>query len=521
MKSDSIIKAKSEARSFLKEYIEKGDYTYLSKALSLDNTNHLISFHYLHYLKNNNEKQFRDELKKYKFFLDEESCSKLKVQYINHKKDILFFIDSIQQVDVDTNNSFDLQDLKDALEKYYPKEDREIIDQSCEKRVNNLPLNDLEDDILFYLSIKIVFCRHLYTLVNFKIEKEWDMKYLKMGISYIKIFSLILQYYIINNEKTTVLNLINSLDLSNYFTGDVESLQRLKYYIDQIKLDLKEIKVKANYLYTNLIGIQYLKTLNNDKFQSLFFEIMEKILTSNCMKQLVSELKNHNRDNNNLITIDDNYLDYIKKNLLFDQFFDQNTYGATNSLIGKIFINNERRFIPGLTPQELDLYNFCVWVVSGIHEIIGHFLKDYYYLICFAISEESPIKISKTSSEREEGGELVEKLLFKNEPILYLSDVLYILNIKNWNKSINEFSEYFNSNKRKNIINQKKIESIDLFDLNDELIKFLFNFDITKNDLVNFKTDIKMKCKKSNSQPHIDMSGKTCMIKKKRLNKYN
>ena len=78
-------------------------------------------------------------------------------------------------------------------------------------------------------------------------------------------------------------------------------------------------------MYTNLIGIQYLKTLNNDKFQSLFFEIMEKILTSNCMKQLVSELKNHNRDNNNLITIDDNYLDYIKKNLLFDQFFDQNT----------------------------------------------------------------------------------------------------------------------------------------------------------------------------------------------------
>jgi hypothetical protein len=175
-------------------------------------------------LKNNNEKQFRDELKKYKFFLDEESCSKLKVQYINHKKDILFFIYSIQQVDVDTNNSFNLQDLKDALEKYYPKEDREIIDQSCEKRVNNLPLNDLEDDILFYLSIKIVFCRHLYNLVNFKIEKEWDMKYLKMGISYIKIFSLILQYYIINNEKTTVLNLINSIDLSNYFTGDVESL---------------------------------------------------------------------------------------------------------------------------------------------------------------------------------------------------------------------------------------------------------------------------------------------------------
>jgi hypothetical protein len=239
-----------------------------------------------------------------------------------------------------------------------------------------------------------------------------------------------------------------------------------------------------------------LKTLNKDKF--------------------------NNRDNNNLISIDDNYLDYIRKNLLFDQFFDQNTYGATNSLIGKIFINNERRFIPGVTPQELDLYNFCVWVVSGIHEIIGHFLKDYYYyLICFAISEESPIKISKTSSEREEGGELVEKLLFKNEPILYLSDVLYILNIKNWNKSINEFSEYFNSNKRKNIINQKKIESIDLFDLNDELIKFLFNFDITKNDLVNFKTDIKMKCKKSDSQPYIDMSGKTCMIKKKRLNKYN
>ena len=62
----------------------------------MDNTNSLIIFEYLHYLQQNDQKKFLVELKKYRFILEEDSCNKLEIEYINPKEDIINLIDLFQ-----------------------------------------------------------------------------------------------------------------------------------------------------------------------------------------------------------------------------------------------------------------------------------------------------------------------------------------------------------------------------------------------------------------------------------------
>ena len=95
MKAKTIEDAQNAAKNFFEEYKKKHNYSSLESALDMDNTSLSYIFEYLSYLKQNNISKFSDELKKYKFFLDEDSCDKLGTQYINHKGDILNLIDPL------------------------------------------------------------------------------------------------------------------------------------------------------------------------------------------------------------------------------------------------------------------------------------------------------------------------------------------------------------------------------------------------------------------------------------------
>ena len=521
MKSNSPSEAQKDAKLLLEKYIKTKDYSDLKKSLELDNTNPIILFTYLDYLKNKDENMFNQEVKKYKFYLDKESCSKLNIPYIDHKNDFLEIIKAVQKVD--TNTSFNLEIVKDTLTKYYPKDDKEIMEAKNEKRVNNLPLNNLDDDIIFYLSMKVEFCKHLYSLVNFNIVEDFETYYLQMAISYIKIYSFIIQSYLQKNDRNSVYCLIQILDLKDYFYDNSETLQRLYYFLNKIGLDLKLVEDNAKELYKQLIRNKPLKNVGDNEFNELYFQIIEQILNSNCIKQLVNALRTHHKDTMNTISINDYYIKYIKDNLLFFPFFNMDHFGLTITLNGKILINNVYREIGKISAQEIYLYNFCIWVITGIHEIIDHFLKDYYYYMTGFKILESPIKLGTTSNgkevreEEEEGGNLVGEILFKNIPILYLSDVLYILNIKNWNKSLNEFSDYFLSDERKNIISKEKIDKIEQFNLNEEIIKLLSSFNICEKKLKIYKTNVMIKCKRIKSQPYIDLSEKKCVTHLNRL----
>ena len=165
------------------------------------------------------------------------------------------------------------------------------------------------------------------------------------------------------------------------------------------------------------------------------------------------------------------------------------------------------------------LYNFFIWIVTGIHEAIGHFLKDYFsYLNKFVISEESASS-DESSNGNVEGGDLVEELLFVNVKQLYSGDIFYILDKNNWNKSLSEFTSYFNSEERKKII-EKGYTKEDILKLSKELIDLLAKFQFKKSALLNFKTNIHISLKRVNVQPIIDFSERICVTSMKRKKKF-
>ena len=248
-----------------------------------------------------------------------------------------------------------------------------------------------------------------------------------------------------------------------------------------------------------------------EEYKTLFLEEMEKICNSNCIKELIFKLKEHNKDKNN--------------------------------------INDEYRKFKVSTEEE-ELYNFYIWIVMGIYEVIGNFLKDYfYYLSKFIITEESGSGeesaeglgegagaregsgegsgegseegseegLDENSSESIEIGKLVEKILFSGNK-LYLADILYILDLKNWNKNLNEFCEYFKSGKRKKL-KKNGLKEKDLLGFNEECFNILAKFKINKADLLNFKTDVFISFKKNYSQTFIDLSDRICLTERKRKRK--
>ena len=134
--------------------------------------------------------------------------------------------------------------------------------------------------------------------------------------------------------------------------------------------------------------------------------------------------------------------------------------------------------------------------------------------------------ISEESSSSDEGsngsaddGLLVEEILFPKMKKLYLSDILYILDMKNWNKKLDEFKEYFSSDKRNDII-KNGFSDEDLLDISEGCINILSQFNIQKKDLSKFKTNIGIKCKKSYSQPYIDLSERICITQQNKRNKF-
>ena len=499
----------------------------------MDNTNSLIIFEYLHYLQQNDQKKFLDELKKYRFILEKDSCNKLEIEYINPKEDIINLIDLFQN---NITENLDIISVKkkltNILEKYYPRNIQEIFEQKNEKRINNLPLDNIENDTLFYFTIKVVLGKHLYSLADFKIsedelQKDTDTEYFQNSLSYLKIYLKILKNYISKNERMLVFKLVNILDLDDYYFADGKSLYRLNFFLNNLKLDDNRVKNLAGNLYSKLNEYY----VNNDEvikkqnyleeYKTLFFEFLENILKSKCIQELVNQLKEHNKNKNHIISSDNNYsnyINYVKNNILFFPFFNKNNFGLTITLNGKIILNDEYREILMPSSDE-QLYNFFIWIVTGIHEAIGHFLKDYFsYLTKFVISEES-VSSDESSNGNFEGGDLVEELLFVNVKQLYSGDIFYILDINNWNKSLSEFTSYFNSEERKKII-EKGYTKEDILKLSKELIDLLAKFQFKKSALLNFKTNMNISLKRLNVQPIIDFSERICVTSMKRKKKF-
>ena len=115
-----------------------------------------------------------------------------------------------------------------------------------------------------------------------------------------------------------------------------------------MKLDDDKIKKLSGNLFDALLAtrgdeLSIVKEFMKD-YEKLFFEILENILQSNCIKELIKSLKK-NQDNI-IISINKDFINYVKKNTYFTPFFNREVFGLTITLSGTIFINNEYRPVP-------------------------------------------------------------------------------------------------------------------------------------------------------------------------------
>lgn len=541
----NILTARKDAINQLNLYIKEQNEEYLQKAFELDNTNSNIIYYTLKNLKNKDEPRYKELSQKYKLFLNETDATKLNISYINHKKDVLEILHSIQKMD--PSKPKDIKILKDSLYKHYPKEDKNILELDGKKRINNIPLN-LYDDLIFFLKIKIKLGKHLYNLVDklyeeiikIKEEKKNDEKldekkdeevdeeeeekedkneeeialyfYQKL-VPYIKVFKEIILFYINQNDKKLVYCLLSKVNFTSITQG---VKKQVGFYLNKMEVNLQEISKKTGFEIDESLTNIYCMEANvyklPDNYQQLFFDTIEKILKSKCIKQLINKLFTHHRDDKNIIVIDDNYIKYIKENLLFHKFCDSDDFGFTNVVDGTILINIDYNCINNIQNNENQLFIFCVMIITAIHEIIGNFLKNYYYYLAkFYISDVFPIKDGKN----EEGGYLVEDLLFNGIEKIYITDVIYILDILNWDKNLENFKKFFTSKSRKNII--EKGIALNSFDISIECEKLLSNFNIDKKYLIGIKTDIGVEFRKRNynNSKYIKLSKTRCSNDKK------
>ena len=174
---------------------------------------------------------------------------------------------------------------------------------------------------------------------------------------------------------------------------------------------------------------------------------------------------------------------------LFEKVFDNihsskklNTYNFLNEKEVKLIINNIRYFIFKadfhglLTEGNLALYfngdSYLVEndellskisylfenVKNNILEIIGHMsIRFQYYLskdkTYSSPKTEKPSKFTEKRNGKEEG-KFVEELLFgSNEDDIELTQILYILDIKNYDKEIDDFRKEYLSYKEKKMYN--------------------------------------------------------------------
>ena len=545
----NLMTTPNDAINSLNKYIELNDEKYLNEAFELDNTNPKILYFYLKN-KKKNPKVFEMCYNKYKFFLNEEFSKKLNLQYIDHKKDVFAILNSVKDINIELLN---IEPLKKSLTYYYPREDMQNFELNSKIKINNMPFN-LNDEHMFFLSLKVELGEKLYPIIDFEIDEnnknETQITIYKNCLSYVKILTKIIIYFLENNQKELIYTLLSIVNFNDVQSPNTD--MRLVYYLNLMKEDLYKAYKETGYnIFKYNAGIPTM-FIDNDlkKCEKIFFELIEKILQSNCIKDVLKKIKEiHNDDNFNKIEINKNFIDFFKRNTLFCNFFDKHSYGITNVRELKTLINTDCRNIM-LDQKYTLLFNFSVWILTGLHEFVGHLLKDFfYYSSNFIISHESPkikfientqknkeemkaiaekgkvkneseilgedkIKESKTLSDEEEEEEeeeeyeegfQVEKLLFGDLDEIYLCDILYIIDIKNWEKNLDDFAKFFTSEKRKRMIRKKKIT----YQINEESNRILSFFNISKDELSFIKSNVCIKCKKEKvSQPYIKFSGK-------------
>ena len=462
-------------RESLKEYeiYKKGPINEekLEKIISQNNTNENAIFDYLMMLKNNKKDKFQEKLKKYAYLLDINKLCLLDDQfkgqkfqnYKDEKTNLIKFLENV--INGNYNKYYNNVDLILSEIDYRENIQKDIISPfigGFNKEIyNNIPIS-ISDNNLFFHYLRVKFFQYLQN--SFRNSSKTFLKYCKILLKKIKDIT---NEKAQNSQKKLLIEILCMICI--YGFHDDEKTDIINYY--------SLIQNEENEYYYHPIIFFF-------RVKNILFDYFRMIANSNCMHTALIEYK---KKINNIAkkpaNLDiNNSIDNLMRNTVFLPFFSKEVWGFSIPAFNLSFINIDIFDLQEYNnsyPDYVFLFYFIKYIISFLHESIGHNFKIYEP---FNENLETPFDTPRIKEDKNEimnkGGYLMEILLINSIENLNIEHVLFLLNENNWALDHTTFLEKFKEIKApvlKNCIEHIKTGKI--------MLKLLNLFLITKKSI--------------------------------------
>ena len=482
------------------------DYIQLLKLLIKDNTNKLLVSEYLKFLEKNKKLNFKnaessnDEYEKYKIMFTIQELNSYGLKELNIPRNI----------EKNSSEKKVFETLLSSIIKLDTKDSNSVLSfkDKVKQELNNLQLFNQPIDLL--LNNELYWYRNKFTLL-FALDKIIDdkkqLELMKNSINIIIEKKLLEADYIINNSNllTSImiliaipqpiqllefnLNLIETLD-PNYNVQKELETNKMNKLTDENDSYAAKIKNKPvilcnassscinNFIlnYKDNMNFEPIELKNYESMKEEFNKIIDfeqmytflsKIICSPVFKEafyllypkyLVFPFKT-----------EEDSLKFLKKYFHFIPLKSARTGAITEKFSLEIYylLKTRKINISQYVKEEINILINKIFHRGALVKISCHEMNhDFYNIFLMHSNGKIPLETPrKKFIEEREGGKNMERLLF-NQPIrkLTLKQCMYLLNLKNYGKSLKEFKEGFNELNIKDL----KIEDKGIFhELND------------------------------------------------------
>ena len=470
------LKAKLGFQSFKEK--KKSSNHELFKLLELDNTNKDIVYFYLTFIKKRHKIYFNTEFNFRMIFLTQHQIEKLVPQcpFAKDSYEIIFtyLIKNIQFESFQTI----LSQHFERYRLYNPYTAKNMSEDNIFFEYNNKKYSVFKDiRPKFSLSMKSKEDFFKFVLFKMELEKERIMKF-----SYLYYYSFIMIYQLFL-KKVEIDELITIFHIM--FLADAFKLLTYLYSLNekyQLQITLparqsdQETKRKLSNLPIQSLLVQdenALATFSSVIKPSLF-KFLRQIIESKCIKELLSFIYPKLTEEE-LLLLDESFITYSESITEFAGLYNSRLFGYYYSINNKILINQLIRY----TNKEygfglLYLLHTGVYLITLIHEILGHFSRRYIFSLLSEgknsnitdrtlvevindynqINKKNkiPIPFPEDNNDKMEGSRNVETLLFGNErKILSAKQVIFLLSESSWKMNLNAFRAQFILNGKENL----------------------------------------------------------------------
>ena len=266
-----------------------------------------------------------------------------------------------------------------------------------------------------------------------------------------------LEYTNINEQIKTV---------ENAHIYDLELIKNIIYFNFEVPLEFQLL---------DYVKIEYMNDYNYIQYSKQFLsEFIEKMLKSKTIISLLNKIF-PGCEKYGIFNESSNFLENLSKEVLDRYYFIElflGKGGATYPEIKRIYYYTFNRYNKALeTRKDFIIYllqNLGCFIYIFQHEFLGHYLLHYLEIITKNEFKSPFYEIV----HKVESGTFIEQLLYNKRVRLFnFSQILFILDIKNYDKDYKNFCNEF-KNKNNNYISEEF----------REMIKKHFNFELTSDD---------------------------------------